>query len=51
MEKFRLQFFIERKQAGKNLRMVINWKYYLKNAAITGIHAHISLWNGIWKLA
>jgi hypothetical protein len=27
---------------------MVNWKYFLKNAALTAIHAHISLWNGIW---
>jgi hypothetical protein len=30
---------------------MVNWKYFLKNAALTAIHAHISLWNGIWTLA
>jgi hypothetical protein len=30
---------------------MVNWKYFLKNAALTAIHAHISLWNGIWILA
>ena len=24
----------------------VNWKYFLKNAALTAIHAHKSLWNG-----
>jgi hypothetical protein len=32
------------------MRMV-SWKYFLKNATLTAIHAHISLWNGIWILA
>jgi hypothetical protein len=41
MEKFWLQFSLDRKQAGINLRMV-NWKYFLKNAVLTAIHAHIS---------
>jgi hypothetical protein len=49
MEKFLLQFFLERKQAGKNLRMA-NWKYFLKNATLTAIHAHICLWNGFGHL-
>jgi hypothetical protein len=30
---------------------MVNWKYFLKNAALTAILAHISLWNGIWTLA
>jgi hypothetical protein len=37
------------KQAGISLRMV-NCKYFLKNAALTAIHAHISLWNGFGHL-
>jgi hypothetical protein len=45
MEKFLLQFSLDRKQAGIYLR-IVNWKYYLKNAALTSIHAYISLWNG-----
>jgi hypothetical protein len=46
MQRFLLQFFLERKQAGKNLAMVnFNWKYFLKYATLTAIHAHISLWN------
>jgi hypothetical protein len=44
MEK--LQFSLDRKQAGINLCMV-NWKYFLNNSALTAIHAHISLWNGL----
>jgi hypothetical protein len=44
MENILLQFSLDRKQAGINLRMV-NRKYFLKNAALTAIHAHISLWN------
>jgi hypothetical protein len=30
---------------------MVNWKYFLKNAALTAIHAHIRLWNGNWTLA
>jgi hypothetical protein len=47
--KFLLQFPLKRKQAGISLRMV-SWKYFLKNAAIIAIHAHISLWNGFGHL-
>jgi hypothetical protein len=43
-------FSLDRKQTGINLH-IVNWKYFLKNSALTAIHAHISLWNGIWTLA
>jgi hypothetical protein len=49
MQRFLLKFFLERKQAGKNLRMV-KWKYFLKYATLTAIHAHISLWNAFGHL-
>jgi hypothetical protein len=49
MEKFWLQFSLDRKQAGINLRMV-NWNYFLKNAALTAIHANISFLNGFGHL-
>ena len=26
---------------------MVKWKYFLKNAALTAINAHISLWNGL----
>jgi hypothetical protein len=29
---------------------MVNWKYFLKNAAHTAIHAHISLWSGFGHL-
>jgi hypothetical protein len=29
---------------------MVNWKYIVKNAAFTAIHAHISLWNGFGRL-
>jgi hypothetical protein len=47
--KFGLQFSLDRKQAGISLRLVV-WNNFLKNAALTAIHAHISLWNGFEHL-
>jgi hypothetical protein len=49
MEKSDLQFSLDRTQAGINLRMV-NWRYFLKNASLKAILAHISLWNGFGHL-